>query len=184
MASGNKLRLLAALAASTRISPLMMMILFCEAALGIAAAAFAVSAFFAEGAPPMGPSFEWKAPTLALVPPKVGRSNKVYLQTLSRPIFSKTRRPPNAASANLRAPEPVALPPPSGVSLKGIVRYRSMAQAFLTSANSPQGEWKTIGDKLGSWTVDRIEHDHLALKNGTRSLKYSLYPELDPDAVR
>jgi hypothetical protein len=183
MASGNKLRWLVALVASTRISPLMMTILLCETAMVVAAAAFAVSAFFTE-ASPATPGIEWKAPTLAHVPPKVGRSNKVYLHTLSRPIFSKTRRPPSAASANLRVPEPAALPPPPGVSLKGIVSYKSMVRAFLTSANSPQGEWKTIGDKLGSWTVDRIERDHLALKNGTRSLKYSLYPELDPDAVR
>jgi hypothetical protein len=162
----------------------MMTILLCEAAMVVAAMAFAVSAFFTEAPAPTGPSFEWKAPTLTHAAPKGARSNKVDLHTLSRPIFSKTRRPASAASAGPRTPEPAALPPPPGVSLKGIVSYKSMVRAFLTSANSPQGEWKTIGDKLGSWTVDRIERDHLALKNGTRSLKYSLYPELDPDAVR
>jgi hypothetical protein len=181
MTSGRVLRLLVASVAATRTSPLMLMILLCEAVLVLSAAAFAASAIFAREAPSPGPSVEWKAPTFALVASIRPRSN-VDLHTLSRPIFSRTRRPANAASP--RPPAPVAAIAPSGVSLKGIIKYGRSAKAFLTSSSNPQGDWKTIGDKLDSWTVDQIEQEHLSIKNGTQFLQYSLYPEIEPSIRR
>lgn len=173
MTSGN---VLGSLTASMRPSPLMMIILLCETALTALAATFATSAYFRRDTPIPSPSVAWKAPTFASVAPTRDYGG-VDLHTLSRPIFSRTRRPQSAASP--RAPDPAAPSPPARVSLKAIVKYRSLAKAFLTSANIPRGEWKIVGDKLESWTIHQIEQDGLAIRNGTLLLHYSLYPEIE-----
>lgn len=176
MTSGNMLGLLTARTSSVRPSPLMMIILLCEAALTALAATFAASAYFGRETPKVGPSVAWKAPTFASIALTHDHSS-VDLHTLSRPIFSRIRRPQSAASP--RALDPASPSPPARVSLKAIVKYRSLAKAFLTSANTPQGEWKIVGDKFESWTVHQIEQDGLAIRNGTQLLQYSLYPKIE-----
>jgi hypothetical protein len=121
---------------------------------------------------------DWAPPTLAvgeLDPPKPPNED---VETLSRPIFTKSRRPSPKAAAPQVAPEtgPIS-ETPSGVSVSAIVKNRDGAQAFIVSPESPDGAWKKIGDTVDSWTIATIAGAEITLKNGERAAKLKLYAE-------
>ena len=77
---------------------------------------------------------EWRAPTAVNVSTAVSASNKVDTQTLTRPIFSKSRRPSprNDQQASSKAPPTLPPPPlPPGLSLKAIVILGKDKNAFI-----------------------------------------------------
>lgn len=165
------------LLAQARLSPLMAIIL------GAAAFATLLSALFALYGL-MGPTDagteraapDWKPPTLAIVelnPPKPASAD---VQTLTRPIFSKTRKPtPRSAP---RASEPVVTSSaPSGVTVSAIVKKGKTAQAFVVSPDAPEGAWKKIGDTLDSWTISDIASDALTLRSGGNAATVKLYAD-------
>lgn len=172
----------AAVAVSLRqahISPLRGMILATLGLTTLVSFLFAAYAFLG----PLGSDADvkapdWAPPTLAvgeLDPPKPASED---VETLSRPIFTKNRRPSPKAAAPQAAPEtgPVA-DTPTGVTVSAIVKNKAGARAFIVSPESPDGAWKTIGDTVDSWTIATIAGSEILLKNGPRAAKLKLYAE-------
>ncbi len=165
--------------AQARLSPLMSIILAFLLATTASAVLFAIYAMLGpEGGEMEVKAPEWTPPTQAVVkldPPKTAADD---VQSLTRPIFSKSRRP-SPRSAPARA-EPVAAPIASnadGLTVYAIVRNGTTNQAFIISVEAPEGAWKTIGDTVDAWTISSIDAAELTLKNGDRSAKLRLYPE-------
>ncbi|PPD46211.1 MAG: hypothetical protein CTY15_02260 [Methylocystis sp.] len=169
------------LVAQARLSPLMALILLAIAAVNILAAIFAFDAVMGPmGAKTDGAAPDWKAPTLAIVeldPPKAASADA---QALTRPIFSKTRKPsPRAAR-----PEGAATAASSaamGVSVAAIVKKgKGAAQAFVISADAPEGAWKKVGDAVDAWAISDISADALKLRSGDGAATVKLYADPPP----
>ncbi len=98
-------------------------------------------------------------------------------QTLTRPIFSKTRRPfiAKATLPELREPrEPLA--PPPGLMLLGIVKHKAGQSAFIVSSSTPKGKWCAVGDGLDGWKVTLVQDLEITLQSDARTVQLSLYP--------
>lgn len=164
--------------AQARLSPLMSVILAFLLATTASAVLFAIYAILGpEGGEREVKTPEWTPPTQAVVnldPPKTAADD---VQSLTRPIFSKSRRP-SSRSAPARA-EPDAAPAAGnadGLTVYAIVKNGNTSQAFVTSLDAPEGAWKKIGDTIDAWTISSIDAAELTLKNGDRSATLRLYP--------
>jgi hypothetical protein len=161
------------------LSPLSAMVLAMLGLTTLASILFAAYAFLGSlGSNADVKAPDWAPPTLAvgdLDPPKPPSAD---VETLSRPIFTKSRRPSPKAAAPQVAPEtgPVS-ETPSGVTVSAIVKNRDGAQAFIVSPESPDGAWKRIGDTVDSWTIAIIAGSEILLKSGERAAKLKLYAE-------
>jgi hypothetical protein len=155
-----------------RLSPLMTMGLAGLAALNVVCALFALHAMFA--------SMEGAKSASGWQPPGLG-SNEVVLtapaqedtQTLSRPIFSKSRRPaPKSASAPRTNVGASSL---SNWSLAAIVRHRDAAFALIITESVPEGKWVQTGESYEGWTIADMDDGELTLQNGQQTAKLKLY---------
>jgi hypothetical protein len=121
---------------------------------------------------------DWKPPTLAIValdPPKPASAD---LESLSRPIFSKSRKPsPKAAVTPALVSESAA---PGALSVTAIVRNRKTAQAFFVSPDAPDGAWRKVGDTVGSWLITAIAPMEVVLQGGGQTTKVKLYADPAP----
>lgn len=121
---------------------------------------------------------DWTPPTLAVVdldPPKPPSAD---VETLSRPIFTKTRRPsPKTTKPAAEADMGPVSAAPSGITVGAIVKDKKKGQAFIVSLDTPDGAWKKVGDTVDSWTLATIEGVEIVLKSGQRTAKLKLYPE-------
>jgi len=165
--------------AQARLSPSMSIILAFLLATMVSAGLFAIYAILGpEGGEMEVKAPEWTPPTLAVVKLDQPKTAADDVQSLSRPIFSKSRRP-SPRSVPARA-EPVAAPiarNADGLTVYAIVKKENTSQAFIISAEEPEGAWKKIGDTVDTWTISSIDAAELTLKNGDRSAKLKLYPE-------
>lgn len=162
---------------SARFSPLMMIVMGALGALALLAAAFAVYAAFApEPEPPPRAATDWKAPLPAVV--DLGEpSANADTQLLSRPIFSKDRRPaPKLARAAPSQPTGPVSDAPTGIKVNAIVKRRNDSRAFVVGVNG-QGEWKTVGEKVDEWTISAIAPQELTLSNGVNMARLQLYSD-------
>ena len=90
---------------------------------------------------------------------------ETFSETLARPLFMATRRPPEPQ------PEPVeeeperapAKPKPVPVTLSGIVVSPTERQALLGSQRSKELIWVTEGQVIDGWTVRSILPDRVIL---------------------
>lgn len=160
------------------LSPLAGLVLALLGATTLAAALFAAYAFLG----PLGSDADvkapdWTPPTLAVVdldPPKAPSAD---VETLSRPIFTKSRRPsPKVAKPAASETGPLTAAP-SGITVGAIVRNKKATQAFIVSLETPEGAWKQVGDTVDSWTIATIDRTELILKNGQQMAKLKLYPD-------
>lgn len=172
---------LSSIFAETRLSPLLTMILGLLAATTVFAALFATYALVGPlGSEAETTAPEWNPPTLEigeLAPPK---PDSAYEQSLTRPIFSKNRKPmPKSAG---RPTEALATGDgPVGVTVNAIVKRGKRSQAFVVSSETPEGEWKKVGDSIESWTISAIGSDDLTVTNGDKAAKLKLYSDVAPD---
>lgn len=160
-----------------RLSPLSGMIL---AALLAIAGLTALFALYAIVGPVSSSSLarrpDWSPPTLAgeeLEPPKPASAD---VETLSRPIFSKSRRPspkhaaPQATSGNAAAA-------PDGLAVTAIVRSKGITRALVLSMDAPGGLWQKVGDTVGGWLITAIEPTELILSSGPQVVRVKLYSD-------
>lgn len=123
---------------------------------------------------------DWKPPTLAIVELPPPKPSSADVQTLSRPIFTKNRKPavkPSGA-APAAAPAPEATDEaPAGLTLSAIVKHGGVASAFVISPTAPEGEWKKIGERVDTWTIAAIADVDLTLTNGDQAVKLRLFDE-------
>lgn len=170
---------LAAPMKQARLSPLSAMILAFLLATTLIAGLFAISAIFgsngldAEVAAP-----DWKPPTLAigeLDPPKPASAD---VETLSRPIFSRSRRPsPRASKSQSEADLSPNAITPGGLTVSAIVKNKEMHQAYVVSLDTPEGAWRKVGDTVDSWTISRIDRREVILRSGEQTTSIKLYPD-------
>ncbi len=165
-----------------QLSPLSGIVLAALAALAGVTALFALYAMVGSmGSDSEATAPDWTPPTLATVeldPPKPASAD---VETLSRPIFSKNRKPSQKTAA---APTDMSTvsDAPSGLSVTAIVRHKSTAQAFLISTDTPAGAWRQVGDQVDSWTVTSITPREVVLQSGGQFSKLKLYTEPPPAA--
>lgn len=173
---------LATLLKQARLSPLSAMILAFFLATTLMAGLFAISAIFgSNGLESEVAAPDWKPPTLAigeLDPPKPPSAD---VETLSRPIFSRSRRP-SPKSANLQvdsdvSPNAIA---PGGLTVSAIVENKEMHQAYVVSSDAPEGAWRKVGDTVDSWTISMIDRHEVILKSGQQTTSIKLYPDPPP----
>ncbi|BDV34769.1 hypothetical protein [Methylocystis iwaonis] len=167
-----------------RLSPLSAIMLAVLAAATLLAALFAAFAFLGPiGSEATVSAPDWTPPTLSvaeLAPPKPASADT---ETLSRPIFSKNRKPaPKSAKAAAPMAAEMAAAPP-GLTVSAIVKNKNVTQAFVTSPESPDGFWKKIGETIDSWTVSAIESDGVVLTNGAQTARIKLYPDPAPSTA-
>ncbi len=178
----RKRLLLSPLGAQARLSPLMTIIL---AALGFMTLLVTLFALYAllgpTGAETEGAGPDWKSPTLAIVELEPPKPDSADVQTLTRPIFSKSRKPFPKSAARPASEAVVASTAPSGVTVAAIVRKGKIAQAFVLSPDAPEGAWRKIGDTVDSWTIKAIAADELTLRNGGAAATLKLYSDAAVD---
>lgn len=177
-------RMLVASSQKAQLSPLSAIMLAVLAAATLVATLFAAFAFLGPiGADATVSAPDWTPPTLSvaeLAPPKPASADT---ETLSRPIFSKNRKPsPKTAKAAAPMTAETAEAPP-GLAVGAIVKNKNITQAFVTSSESPDGVWKKIGETIDSWTVSAIESDGVVLTNGAQTARVKLYPDPPPLAA-
>jgi hypothetical protein len=99
-------------------------------------------------------------------------------ETIRRPMFSPTRRPPEpkivaapppvVPPVAAKTPPPVMQPPaPAGVRVLGIVRDGDTAlRALLRGSGEAHGTWVNEGGQFKSWRVARITPASVVLEAG------------------
>lgn len=101
-----------------------------------------------------------------------------FAQTLDRPVFSKTRRPPRVALAApapaTAAPAPAVGPDP-GFVLTGVMILGRQRRAFMTSRAEPLGIWAAQDGVIEGWSVAAVEPQTVTLVSGPRRLELQLY---------
>ena len=169
---------LAAMLATRRLSPLMSFGLAGLGALVAAAAIFDASLLLGAGAP-APPHVDWRAPTFVAAPLPAQKPASADVQTLSRPLFSKSRRPSAIAAKPAPSETEKANPsaPPPNVMVSAIVKFGPRTQAFVVSSTAPEGKWLAVGETVDGWSVDAIHSSGIVLKNGERTMMTPLYPE-------
>jgi hypothetical protein len=163
----------------TRLSPLKKIVLALLFAAASSAGLFAAYALLGpEGADTPISAPEWKPPTLAvgeLDPPKPAAAD---VQALSRPLFTKNRRPPPKVANVPAVPDAFGqAAAPNGYTVSAIMTDKKKSQAYIVSGESLQGAWKKVGETVDSWTVSAINPADLILKSGSQSMKLKLYGE-------
>lgn len=164
-----------------QLSPLSLMLLGALSATTLAAALFATYALLGPvGSDAVGATPAWTPQTLAAVeldPPKPPGAD---VESLSRPIFSKSRRPSTRAPKR-PAPDSTEIAiTPNRLTVSAIVTRKIARQAFVVSADTPEGAWRKVGDTIDSWTVTSIEPGRVILKNGGRTARIQLYADPPP----
>ncbi|OWV82235.1 hypothetical protein ATY77_03085 [Rhizobium sp. R634] len=107
--------------------------------------------------------------------------------TLSRPVFSPTRREFEQVAAPI-APQPESIPPapPRAVSipafrLQGIRKIGADLSALLSISEGEQALWLPVGGALEGWTLEHIDTHSVALRSGEQLAVVDLYPAESPD---
>lgn len=165
-----------ALARESRLSPLAAMLLAALATLDVAAFAFLILSLFGADEKASTQPINWRPPTFVSQAPGRATLASGDGQTLSRPIFWKSRRPrPSIAKPgdNSASGSPVI----AGLSLAAIVRAGGSARAFVVSGEAPDGRWLAQGETVQGWTIADVGEFELKLVNGAQAARLQLYPE-------
>lgn len=166
---------------SLHLSPLSAILLSGLSAMCFSAAVFTFHALFGPAdAEDAVAAPEWKPPSLAIAPLDPPKSPDGDNESLSRPIFSKSRKPSLRNTAALSANIMAAA---GALSVRAIIRSKQTAKAFFLSPESPDGVWLKIGDKVDAWTITAIESKEVILQSGEETTKLSLYTDISPTAT-
>jgi hypothetical protein len=147
------------------------------AVLDLAAGAYALNAFTRQPdeAPAVARAVRPLAPAAAAEPPAMELGPEA--ETLARPLFVKSRRPP-PVRPKADADEG---PPPTDMKLRAIVALDQSPRAYLVANGAAEGKWLKVGDELGSWTVDSIEPMQIALRHESQTVSIGFdYSEAPP----
>jgi hypothetical protein len=114
--------------------------------------------------------------TILPVAPKPFNS---YPETLTHPVFHKTRAPytpppPAPLPTAMTAATPVIVDP--GLVLGGVTMDGALKKVYLFSKGNPEGAWVSEGEAFLGWTVQCIDSSTAKLKQGGRTLSLDLYP--------
>ena len=91
-----------------------------------------------------------------------------YRETITRPLFSPSRKPVVPVQADDSSAELVKEPPPpgpaplepSGLKVAGVMVAKGrMQRALLRVEGQPHGQWVAVGSEIRGWKLTRIEED-------------------------
>jgi len=111
-----------------------------------------------------------------------------FSQSMTRPLFFEGRRLPTLEPKQVKteppkpAPPPPPPPPPKPVALPdkikllGVVILSAERQALVDTPPQP-ARWFKVGDKIGEWTIARIEENSIVLNHSARSATLPLYSD-------
>jgi hypothetical protein len=112
-----------------------------------------------------------------------------FSQTLVHPVFFEGRRFPSPPPEDIKAhapkapaPAPPPPPPPKPVVLPDKIRLLGVFQqteewkALIELPPQP-AQWFKVGDRIGDWTIARIEENHAVLSHSVRSATLPLYSD-------
>ncbi len=176
----NLPRRLMALLHRLHLSPLSAVALASAALFDLLGALVLGLAFFPSENAALDVRAEWRPPTLA--PHKAPPPNPANqdAQTLTRPIFSKTRKPfiakekKNGSDGSAAA---AAVAPPPGLNLSAVTKFHNKWMAFMVSSANPKGKWYAVGDEIDGWSVKQVQSLEITLAAGERTVRLTLYPE-------
>ncbi|MBX5230578.1 hypothetical protein HJC06_29970 [Rhizobium sp. NLR9b] len=101
-------------------------------------------------------------------------------ETLSRPVFSPTRREFLPVVVPITPPpEPVVAAPAvqlPAFRLEGIRKIGPDLSALLAVNTDAPSQWLPIGGTIEGWTIDRIDIDSVVLRAGDQQAVVNLYP--------
>lgn len=162
-----------------RLSPLAALLLCGLDLLALLAILFVAHAAVAPVVTAAAPKSEWRLPKFVAPDPHRAKLASSDVQTLARPIFSKSRRP-LAERPNARLSKAPPSPPPAAptVGLQAIVGSRSNGRAFLISRPFPEGKWYRVGEQIEGWTIADMQSSELTLTNNAHTVRLRLYPDL------
>ena len=114
------------------------------------------------------------------IPPFIAQPLEAYRETLSRPVFTSTRRASEIIAASANTPPSPTLnqqqgdaPPPiqlSGVSIIGEAR-----KGYFVSPGENEGTWLTEGDQYLGWTVISITPIGARMRQNQTEIHIKLY---------
>lgn len=109
-------------------------------------------------------------PVQLTVPPLAALS-----ETVARPLFSATRRPPEEEAGD--APDaPVSVPvgPATNFSVTAIVISEKQRAVLLTHPQSGELERVAEGESIAGWRVDKVESDRVFFSKNGETLESAL----------
>ncbi len=169
---------IAAFVRSKRASPLMLAGLALLGILNAASVVLVLRAIVVSDELPALATSEWRPPILSASAPARSAPAISDVQTLTRPVFMKSRRPqPPKTPTDRTATRATGSPAASGLTLGGIVHFRGSPRAYIVSNGLAVGEWLSVGEKVGVWTIVEIRKLDLTLENGAQYSKLLLYPQ-------
>lgn len=122
------------------------------------------------------------AETLAipgLEPPPEPLPVSEFAEIVRRPLFTASRRPPQAPEEEVVATAAVApveqAPPPPDFRLLGVALDEGSRQALLRSPEQP-GQWVKLGESFGGWVLESVSAEGVVLVSGERIQEVRLYP--------
>ena len=108
-----------------------------------------------------------------------------FPETLQRPLFRSSRRPPDPAKPQVAARPSRAAPRqvarlPEDLELVGIMKESGRAErALIRSAASPTGTWIEVGYVLNGWRLSRIESSSILFETDGQKQTLSLFPKAE-----
>lgn len=102
-------------------------------------------------------------------------------ETLERPLFMKTRRPPEAPVAPAVEAAPVKVAKEEApADLTGIVNGPDLHYAILTNRATKEVVHVRKGEKIEEWSLQEIGPRYVVLRRGPGSLRLELFEEKEP----
>jgi hypothetical protein len=100
-------------------------------------------------------------------------------QTVERPLFTPTRRPPQIAPpAPVAEAAPVSVPSEeSPADLSGIISGPDRTYAIMTNKATKEVLHLRAGEKIDEWSIHEIGPRHVVLRRGPGSLRLELFDE-------
>jgi hypothetical protein len=114
----------------------------------------------------------------------VGPAN--YSETLARPLFRASRRPPEAEKSQVAA-RPQAGPKqaarlPENLALVGVMKEHGRAGRALIRLGDSAGQWVEVGHVLQGWRLSRIDTAGIAFEADGREQRLSLFRQSEEEA--
>lgn len=118
-----------------------------------------------------------------------------YSESLKRPLFSPTRRPPSAVlrkpeapktkpkptirkakpAPKITKPKPKPLQPVDDLRLRGVALSASLRKALVVSHGNEEGTWLHEGSIIRGWTVTSISENTAVLAVDNRQIRLEIH---------
>ena len=112
-------------------------------------------------------------------------SEPLFVETFSRPLFARSRRPwePPQAPPPPQRPTQTARPvarqiEPPDFSLIGISMAGAAAKALLRRHSEFEAVWVSEGETVGGWIVGQIDSQSITVRQDDQTVSMALYPEI------